>query len=55
MKWLFNTTNKDLWTAGACGEDAAVIRKKLENVQDYVESRGYKAGELKMIKLIICL
>ena len=36
------TTNKDLWTAGACGEDAAVIRKILENV----ESRGYKAGEL---------
>ena len=40
------TTNKDLWTAGACGEDAAVIQKILENVQDYVESRGYKAGEL---------
>ena len=38
--------NKDLWTAGACGEDAAVIQKILENVQDYVESRGYKAGEL---------
>ena len=46
LTFTHHTTNQDLWLTGACGEDAAVIRKILENVQDYVESRGYKAGKL---------
>ena len=46
LTFTHHPTNPNLWRAGAYGDDAAVIRKILQNIQDYVESRGYKAGKL---------
>ena len=44
LTFTHHPTNPNLWPAGAYGDDAAVIRKILENIQYYVETRGYKAG-----------
>ena len=46
LTFTHHPTNPNLWRAGAYGDDAAVIRKILENIQYYVETRGYKAGKL---------
>ena len=45
LTFTHHQSNKDLWIAGAFGEDPVLLRKILENVQDSVESRGFKAGE----------
>ena len=45
LSFTHHQSKRDLWIAGACGEDAGLIRKILENVQDYVKSRGFEAGK----------
>ena len=45
LSFTHHQSKKDLWIAGAFGEDAGVVQKILENVQDYVKSRGFEAGK----------
>ena len=49
LTFTHHLSNRDLWIAGACGDDPGVVRKILENIQDYVESHGYKAGMLILL------
>ena len=46
LTFTHHPTNKDLWIAGAYGDDPGVVQQILEKIKDYVESRGYKAGML---------
>ena len=46
LTFTHHPTNQDLKLTGTFGDDPAVIQKILGNIQDYVESRGYKAGKL---------
>ena len=44
LSFTHHPSKKDLWIAGAFGEDVGVVRKILENIEDYVKSRGFEAG-----------
>ena len=46
LTFTHHSTNRDLWIAGAYGDDPGVVQKILENIKDYVESSSYKAGML---------
>ena len=46
LTFTHHPTNKDLWIAGAYGDDPGVVQQILEKIKDYVESRSYKAGML---------